>query len=463
MCRGVAADYERELLNARHMSDGYSIAAGSVDITPQTPISLAGYARLRKPTFERVADPLEANVAILRNGDQTIAFVALDLMYVGAYLRDAIVGALSGRIAREAIFASACHTHSAPPTEDSLPVLGTVSPEYRELVAQRVSELALRLYAGPFVPVSLEYLEGNAAHSVNRRKKVFGVSRHFPFIGSQVRLEPNLEGRRDETIRLLRVRDAAGKNLVICWCYACHPIGYPTLNDLTAEYPGVVRSLLRARYGEVPVVFWQGFSGNIGPRQVVLSRNAEHSTYSLKAVSLSDWQEWARTLGQHVSATADAKAAHAIGGPIQCSLRALPLPELGLISDKQVRFHEIRLGPQLIICGLNAEVAVEYAEILRRLHEPAHVIPVGCVGDVYGYLPVDAMVREGGYEARGFVPRFGLRGSFVPNVEEIVTERLFRAAVSAHSQAQGGAANQSGTSVVERGGDRPAPTRAVDV
>jgi hypothetical protein len=144
-------------------------------------------------------------------------------------------------------------------------------------------------------------------------------------------------------------------------------------------------------------------------------------------------------------------------------VRALPLGELGLVSDKQLRLHEVRLGPRLIICGLNAEVAVEYVEILRRLHAPAHVIPVGCVGDVYGYLPVDAMVREGGYEARGFVPRFGLRGSFVSNVEEIVTERLLRADGAGQSKAQGRPTNQGGAGVVERGGDRQAPTRTVDV
>ena len=183
------------------MSADYSIAAGSVDITPQTPIPLAGYTTLRKPTFERVADPLEANVAILRNGDRTGRFlVALDLMYVGAFLRDAIVNALAGRIPREAIFTSACHTfqHSGPPTEDSLPVLGAVTPEYRSMVARRVSELALNLLAGTFVPVSLEYLEGSAAHSINRRKRVFGISRNFPFLGSHVSIRPKPLGPGDD-------------------------------------------------------------------------------------------------------------------------------------------------------------------------------------------------------------------------------------------------------------------------
>src|SRR5205823_10311684 len=105
------------------MVDGYAIAAGSVDITPQEPIPLAGYATLRRPTFEQVADPLEVNVIILRGAGSVVAFVAYDLMYVGAYLRNAIVRVLAGRIPGEAIFTTAVHTHSGPPTEDSLPIL----------------------------------------------------------------------------------------------------------------------------------------------------------------------------------------------------------------------------------------------------------------------------------------------------------------------------------------------------
>jgi hypothetical protein len=436
------------------MFDGYSIASGSTDITPQARIPLAGYSALRKATFERVADPLEANVIVLRRGVDAVVFVAFDLMYVGAFLRDGIFKALSGRIRRESIFTSAGHTHSAPPTEDSLPILGTVSPEYRDSVVRSVSELALRLLDGPFVPVTLEYLEGNASHSVNRRKKVFGLSRNYPFIGPHVGIEPNLSGRRDDTIRMIRIRDGSGKDVAACWSYACHPVGFPRLNDLSAEYPGVVRHMIRASFGNIPVVFWQGFSGNIGPLRATHMAGSPSSqvTYGFEAATMEEWNAWASGLGDCVAGTALGRG-RPIQGPISCSVRALSLHELGLSSssEKQLRLHEIRLGRDLVICGLNAEVAVEYVEIFRELHAPAHVIPVGCVGDVFGYLPVDEMVREGGYEAKGFLRRFGLRGKFFPNVSEIVTERLFRGAQrTEQSKAQGETTDQRGAGAAER-------------
>src|SRR5438045_6628029 len=86
------------------MADSYSVACGSTDITPREPIPLAGYATLRKATFDRIADPLEANVIALRKGAGTVVFVALDLMYVGAYLRDAIDKAGGSRVAAGVTF-----------------------------------------------------------------------------------------------------------------------------------------------------------------------------------------------------------------------------------------------------------------------------------------------------------------------------------------------------------------------
>ena len=412
------------------MVEGYTFAGGSTDITPREPIPLAGYATLRKPRFERVADYLEANIVVLRNGDQAAVFVSLDLMYVGAYLRDRIVDALSSRIPAEQIFLASSHTHFGPPTEDSLPVLGTVTQEYRDFVARRVIELALRLLEQRSVPVSLDYREGEAAQTVNRRSREFGLARQFPFIGSHMRIKPNPSGPRDDVIRLIRICDS-DRVIAACWSYACHPVGYPNLNELSPEYPGFARNMVRVSLGRIPVVFWQGFSGNVSPCQYPPA-NGERQGPSARvgtfvAASLDEWNRWASRLGTRVLDLLRIEGT-AIVGPIRSNSRSLSVREIGLHSQKELRLQEIWLGSDLVVSGLSAEVAVEYVELLRKLRAPARVIPVGCMGDVYGYLPVDSMVPEGGYEVRGFVPRFGLRGRFVPNVTEVVEEKLLRTA-----------------------------------
>jgi hypothetical protein len=406
----------------------YSMATDSVDITPRKPIPLAGYSALRKSAFEKVADPLEANIVILRNGDILLAFISLDLMYVGARLRDEIVAGISARIPAERIFLTASHTHFGPPTEESLPILGAVTPEYVDFIAERVISLSLALLKKAFTSVSLEYVQGSASHSINRRSRSFGISRTFPFLGSQVRIKPNVAGPRDDAIRVIRIRGEGDTDLGVCWSYACHPVGYPSLNEVSADYPGVVRRMLRSAFGNIPVVFWQGFSGNIRPLVLFAAPGngtALHGRPSFAPLNQAEWERWSRSLGTCVLEAAKGRGT-LIQGPISCDMRSLGLDDLGLASEKHIDLQEIRLGDGLIICGLNAEVAVEYGEMLKRVHAPAAVIPVGCVGDVFGYLPTSAMVPEGGYEAQDFLPRFGLAGHFSGDIDAIVERKLLR-------------------------------------
>jgi neutral ceramidase len=231
-------------------------------------------------------------------------------------------------------------------------------------------------------------------------------------------------------VRLIRIRDSE-RVIAACWSYACHPVGYPNLNELSAEYPGFARNMVRASLGPIPVVFWQGFSGNVSPSQYPAASGetqpASSRVSSFIAANLDEWNRWATRLGTRVLDLVRTEGTPIVG-PIKSNSRSLSVREIGLRSQKELRLQEIWLGSDLVVSGLSAEVAVEYVELLRKLRFPARVIPVGCVGDVYGYLPVDSMVPEGGYEVRGFVPRFGLRGRFVPNVTSVVEEKLLRAA-----------------------------------
>ena len=49
---------------------------------------------------------------------------------------------------------------------------------------------------------------------------------------------------------------------------------------------------------------------------------------------------------------------------------------------------------------------------------------MGYIDNVYGYLPTKAMLAEGGYEVRGFMKPFGIKGEFVANIDEIIIESL---------------------------------------
>jgi hypothetical protein len=59
------------------------VAAGSVSITPDRPLPLAGFTGRLEP-LTAVADPLELNALLLRTREATLAILTADLLFVSA-------------------------------------------------------------------------------------------------------------------------------------------------------------------------------------------------------------------------------------------------------------------------------------------------------------------------------------------------------------------------------------------
>jgi hypothetical protein len=412
-----------------HVSDRqreFTIAAGSVGITPERKMPLAAYRALRKDVFDTVSDELEANVLVLNGASEsTVVIVSVDLLYAGAYICNRIFEACAGRISRERILIAASHTHYAPATEKSLPKLGSVTDDYLDFVATRIIGLIWQLLDAPSAQAACHYHEGVALHSVNRRRSRFGISRRYPYVGIHTEIAPNEHGTRDDLIRVLTFTESGGRICAICWSFACHPNTLPRIDCVSAEYPGRVREFLRKRFGPIPVLFWQGFSGNINPYSI--SQIGGHEVVHRRtfvAPTLPEWERWADTLSETVG-TVISTPGRSIGGPISCQMRSIEVRELGLRSGKQLIYRKIAFGGELAICGLSAEVAVEYVGRLRAILPTVTVIPIGCMDDVFGYLPVDEMINAGGYEVRGFLRRFGLSGNFRRDIWSVLETRLF--------------------------------------
>ncbi len=406
------------------MTGEYEIATGRVDITPIAPVALASYRAQRKPAFDSVADRLEANVVVIRERGEVSVFASLDLLYVGSHISEHVFRAFKDRVPRERIFLAATHTHSAPATEESLPALGEVSTSYRDFVARRLVELIDVLLNEVGSPATFTFYEIKVEQSVNRRVRRFGVARCYPCVGFRTVIAPNESGPRDDVVRALVMRAGNGRILAIGWSYACHPNTFPEIDSVSAEYPGRVREALREQTSDIPILFWQGFSGNINPYGYASGEGGgNRSPSQFFAPSAGEWSDWCDRLAHAVDRVIT-EPGRAVLGPIECGLRSLDISELGLKSRKQLVCRTISFGGDLAICGLSAEVVVEYVALARAALPATSVIPVSCIEDVFGYLPVGDMVSQGGYEADGFMKRFGLRGRFRRDVHEIVSKRL---------------------------------------
>lgn len=420
------------------MGELLRLTAGSIDITPQRPAPLAGW-RDRAEPFERVADPLEINGILVRDGVVAALVLSVDALYVGGRLTQAIEDQLERVGLGDCyVLTAASHTHFAPNLDATKTALGALDEQYVERVEERVSALVERLVNSAAQPARLRYGSGGAAHSVNRRRPGWHLAGGLP--RRTVGMRANPSGPNDQTIHLVRLEREDGKPLAVLWSYACHPVAFPRPLEVTAEFPGVVRRALRGLLGpDLPVLFLQGFSGDLRPPAVIPTGPHPKRRIadllqgpSLGRFSETDYAQWSDSLARLVSGVASGELA-ALAPAVRQATVTVPLGQLLEGGDelRELTISRLELADRLQLLALSAEVVVEYGGSLSRMFPGVQSIPVGCAGDVYGYLPTRRMVGEGGYEAEEFLESFGLRGRLRASAEQAVMDAM-RELAAAH-------------------------------
>ncbi|HTY55136.1 MAG TPA: hypothetical protein VMB26_08050 [Candidatus Binataceae bacterium] len=406
------------------------ISAGATDITPPRPLMLGGFDKRPRP-FSNIASSLEANVLILTGRSSRVIIVSTDLLYPGQTLRDRLTRNLGLERNAAELFLCASHTHYAPMTAPAMPRLGVADPTYVGYVADQIASL-IKSIEGQDAPAECSYREGMAHHSINRRLvrlrlTKFGLARSSRF-------GPNPLGERDESVRIVTFSNAAGAPLCVIWNYACHPTGFPDLLAVSAEYPGVVRARLRAEFGNIPIVFLQGFSGDVRPPFVGtpggvigLARRVLRGP-QFRIPSRDEWEQWSSGLAECVASIARSPAR-----PIELSAPKLTRTEIaerefaaGGSGDKSLFWHTIDCGGFRII-GVNAEPVVEYRRLVEKYLNGTPFLTAGCLDQAHCYLPIDTMIPERGYEVDGFRPLLGFNAKFLTRLQDAVIGRLTKA------------------------------------
>ncbi len=409
------------------MAQEFLISSGSVDITPRRPVMLGGYYKRTAP-FTSVASRLEANVLIIRGVSSRVLVVSTDLLYPGETLRAQLLDNLGLADRGEELFFCASHTHSAPMTAQSMPNLGVPDDEYVNYVATQITALIKSIeHEGELCVCT--YHVGSADHSMNRRlvrprltRSGFARSSGFG---------PNLNGDRDESVRIIEFSSSGGKPIALIWNYACHPTDFPGFLQVSAEYPGIVRSRLRSELGDIPVLFLQGFSGDVRPpfsgRSAGIAGLARRVLVGpqFRQPHRREWEDWANSL-------ADSIASFTRSSPRTLRMDALMLKRVevpenefaaGGGRDKSLVWHLIDCGGFRIV-GINAEPVVRYRRLLEESFSEGPLLTVGCLDQPICYLPSDNMIPEGGYEVEGFRSLFNFDGQFKSRLQDAVIGRL---------------------------------------
>lgn len=391
------------------------VGTAKTDITPIEANLPLGGSVAGEPVGERVESRLEANILALGDAENepTTIVISVDLLYAGKEIPTHVRTALSDYEPCTVIVA-ASHTHQAPMVDSSKPLLGEYSSTYSTWVSQKISE-AVREAVSNAERATVAVGTSMADHSVNRRKRVLAqLGRRVSL--NTVAIAPNPKGPNDETITTIRFLASDGTTRALIWNYACHPVGFPSKNEISAHYPGVVRDELRSLYvnDSLPIVFLQGFSGDVRPRVPYSTSKWTNLWTTLtgrgvpSTMTRGEYEAWAHSLAQSTMQAIEAEAEAVEATELAIDSRTCSLS--GIIDGPVDSYDVVALAiDKALLIMVSAEAMSEWSVNLRQRFASYTVVPVGCINHCVGYIPTAQMITEGGYEGGGFAQYFGVQ------------------------------------------------------
>jgi len=413
------------------------------DITPETPIRLAGYAGRKKPA-DLVEHPLLVQALALKNASgERFVFVALDNCEVSRAFMEPVLRQLADQfqLAPGTVAVVSSHTHSGPVLNDTLTTMGQGSgPEnarianYSRLLQGKLVEVVGAALAD-CQPASFEQGLGRATFAMNRRV----------YQGDKVVFGDNPDGPVDWDVPVLRIRGTNGAVRAILFGYACHGTSVRTGDDwyvVSGEYMAYARHHLEAHEPGAVAMFLTGMGADADPSPRGRLLDAKRHGLELAGAVIGvlnrpmhpvrgafrfAYEEVALPLvappgREQLEKDAQSQDVH-IKKRAEAYLKRLneqqPLPEAVTLP-----LAVLRLGDDLTFVMMGGEVVVDYSRRIKRLLASAHPWTIGYAYEVPCYIPSTRLIKEGGYETESSLIYYGFYGPFRGSIESQILERL---------------------------------------
>jgi hypothetical protein len=362
----------------------------SVDITPDGPVWLAGFAARKSPStgvFKR----LTATCLVFDNSQTRVGLMTLDLCRINTQ-QLAVVRAAAQKagIPPPQLIVNCSHTHCGP-------AISLSNAAYVAQLEAKVSRLPAAAVAG-LADTTLDFALGSSLMGVNRRQ--------LDAQGHALGMRPEPRKPIDSDVPVMRVLDPSNQVRAVVFSYACHPTTLEAMcQEIAPDYVGFARDWIAAAYTNATPVFLQGCGGDVKPRFVTPNGKFGYVLLDMKQTVA----ELGHELGRAVLTAVAVPPQPVLGAP------GRPLP-LGCVSAKihlpdkkdPKRTHEleiaaVRIG-NLYIVASQCEICVEIGlRIKRELADwsrrtGAYVWTTAYDHSGGGYIPPAAAYPEGGYE-----------------------------------------------------------------
>lgn len=418
---------------------GWKAGVATAVITPEEPMWMAGYAARNKPSEGKVHD-LHAKALALEDARGTrLVIVAVDILGIPRGLREQLEKEATERYALppENLLLNASHTHCGPEVNELMAFVWCVPPERIEQSREYVKVLEKKLLAllgeaiDKLAPARLAYTHARAGFAMNRRLKT----------DRGVALASNPDGPVDHDVPVLRVEGPDGQLRAVLFGYACH---CTTLSfyQLCGDYAGFAQLYVEEAHPGTTALFMAGCGGDQNP-------------YPRGTLPLAEQHGRALANGVEAALISPAKP---VGGPLRLALEPVTLPfaepptreQLNerVKSDNQYErrhaetllkeleetggihktypylVHVAQFGNDLTMVALSGEVVVGYSLRLKAELPGSPVWVAAYSNDVFGYVPTEKILQQGGYEAIVSAMYYGLPAPFAMSVEKLIVDKV---------------------------------------
>lgn len=382
----------------------FRAACVKVDITPDTPQWLHGYAPRKS---EGVHDRIYHRIVAMDDGTTRMFLVSSDICTVSLAFHNAVCERLQRELGIKPaqVWWSTTHTHSAPhvgPQELSPLFVGPLGD--RSSIQQdtaywtRVTDLfvdGIRQSQSRLEPARLGIGTGSAEANVNRRERK---------ADGRVVLGVNSDGAVDRQIGILRLERPDGAPIGLVANYAIHGTALGGGNkQVSGDVPGWVAEYVQGKIG-APMLLVNGAEGNVAPRHSVgskindprlkqyetllgdrilsanasIARTTDHVVFSVAATVIRTPRRkglgWPDELAQYASVSES-------GGKL------VHIPVWSLV-----------INGDTVLWAAPLELFSEIAINIRNASPFANTFYFGLTNGSLLYLPTKAAFGEGGYE-----------------------------------------------------------------
>lgn len=418
---------------AQETAAGWKAGAARVDITPEEPLWMGGYAG-RDHAAEGTLLPLNAKALALEDaaGNRAV-LVTADLLGftkdVSDRIRDRVQADFG--LPRARVILSASHTHSGPlmranlngvypVAEQDIAAIAAYQGRLEEKVVGVVGEALAAL-----APVQVSSANGVVRFAVNRRNNPEGTILEMH----------ELKGPFDHAVPVLKLTRPDGQLVAVAFGYACHGTVLDSY-QWCGDYPGYAQAELERMYPGATALFFAGCGADQNPlprRKVTLAqqygrelaaavdRVLQDGGAALEPKLTAEYAEIELALQPVPTREELAQRVEKTGGYEQrCAKTLLDDLDAG-IPLKQTYPYPVqvwRLGSQTLVI-LGGEVVVDFAVAVKRALD-ANAFVMAYANDVMAYIPSVRILKEGGYEGASSQIGYGLAAPWAEDVESRV-------------------------------------------